>query len=90
MLQIPNLNKIKAAAPKKVRKEYSKPQTEKSKTDTMPSEISQPAPTEKPLEKQATVPTEEKTDKPVVQPAAKPAATEAPASAAVERNPVPT
>ncbi len=89
MLQIPNLNKIKAAAPKKVRKEYSKPQTEKSKTDTMPSEISQPAPTEKPLEKQATVPTEEKTDKPVVQPAAKPAATEAPASAAVERNPVP-
>ena len=54
MLQIPNLNKIKAAAPKKVRKEYSKPQTEKSKTDTMPSEISQPAPTEKPLEKQAT------------------------------------
>ena len=89
MLQIPNLNKIKAAAPKKVRKEYSKPQTEKSKTDTMPSEISQPAPTEKPLEKQATVPTEEKTDKPVVQPAAKPANTEAPASAAVERNPVP-
>lgn len=90
MLQIPNLNKIKAAAPKKVRKEYTKPQTEKSKTDTMPSEISQPAPTEKPLEKQATVPTEEKTDKPVVQPADKPAATEAPASAAVERNPVPT
>ena len=89
MLQIPNLNKIKAAAPKKVRKEYSKPQTEKSKTDTMPSEISQPAPTEKPLEKQATVPTEEKTDKPIVQPAAKPANTEAPASAAVERNPVP-
>ena len=89
MLQIPNLNKIKAAAPKKVRKEYSKPQTEKSKTDTMPSEISQPALTEKPLEKQATVPTEEKTDKPVVQPAAKPANTEAPASAAVERNPVP-
>ena len=37
MLQIPNLNKIKAAAPKKVRKEYSKPQTKKSKTDTMPS-----------------------------------------------------
>ena len=89
MLQIPNLNKIKAAAPKKVRKEYSKPQTEKSKTEIMPSEISQPAPTEKPLEKQATVPTEEKTDKPVVQPAAKPANTEAPASAAVERNPVP-
>ena len=85
MLQIPNLNKIKAAAPKKVRKEYSKPQTEKSKTETMPSEIYQPAPTEKPLEKQTTVPTEEKTDKPVVQPAA----TEAPASAAVERKPLP-
>ena len=85
MLQIPNLNKIKAAAPKKVRKEYSKPQTEKSKTETMPSEIYQPAPTEKPLEKQTTVPTEEKTDKPAVQPAA----TEAPASAAVERKPLP-
>ena len=87
MLQIPNLNKIKAAAPKKVKKEHSKPQTAKPKT--MPSEISQPASTNKPLEKQATAPVEEKTDKPVVQPTAKPATTEAPASAAVERKPVP-
>lgn len=71
VLHIPNLNRIKAAAPKKIKAEQPKPQTAKPKAETasMPSEPSKQATVEKPIEKPV--------EKPVEKPEAKVAAPEA-------------
>ncbi|HFC1246549.1 TPA: FimV/HubP family polar landmark protein [Neisseria gonorrhoeae] len=78
VLHIPNLNRIKAAAPKKIKAEQPKPQTAKPKPQTakpkaetasMPSEPSKQATVEKPIEKPV--------EKPVEKPEAKVAAPEA-------------
>ncbi|EPI7059972.1 FimV/HubP family polar landmark-like protein TspA [Neisseria gonorrhoeae] len=84
VLHIPNLNRIKAAAPKKIKAEQPKPQTAKPKAETasMPSEPSKQATVEKPIEKPV--------EKPVEKPEAKVAAPEAKAEKpAVRPEPVP-
>ncbi len=100
MLHIPNLNRIKAAAPKKIKAEQPKPQTAKPKAETvsMPSEPSKQATVEKPIEKPVEKPVEKpeakvaapeaKAEKPAVRPEPKPAVSETPASA-TERQPEP-
>ncbi len=96
VLHIPNLNRIKAAAPKKIKAEQPKPQTAKPKAETasMPSEPSKQATVEKPIEKPVEKPEakvaapEAKAEKPVVRPEPKPAVSETPASA-TERQPEP-
>ena len=100
MLHIPNLNRIKAAAPKKIKAEQPKPQTAKPKAETvsMPSEPSKQATVEKPIEKPVEKPVEKpeakvaapeaKVEKPAVRPESKPAVSETPASA-TERQPEP-
>ena len=100
VLHIPNLNRIKAAAPKKIKAEQPKPQTAKPKAETasMPSEPSKQATVEKPIEKPVEKPVEKpeakvaapeaKAEKPVVRPEPKPAVSETPASA-TERQPEP-
>ncbi|HFB6494400.1 TPA: FimV family protein [Neisseria gonorrhoeae] len=100
VLHIPNLNRIKAAAPKKIKAEQPKPQTAKPKAETasMPSEPSKQATVEKPIEKPVEKPVEKpeakvaapeaKAEKPAVRPEPKPAVSETPASA-TERQPGP-
>ena len=100
VLHIPNLNRIKAAAPKKIKAEQPKPQTAKPKAETvsMPSEPSKQATVEKPIEKPVEKPVEKpeakvaaleaKAEKPAVRPEPKPAVSETPASA-TERQPEP-
>lgn len=104
VLHIPNLNRIKAAAPKKIKAEQPKPQTAKPKAETasMPSEPSKQATVEKPIEKPIEKPVEKpvekpeakvaapeaKAEKPAVRPEPKPAVSETPASA-TERQPGP-
>ena len=100
VLHIPNLNRIKAAAPKKIKAEQPKLQTAKPKAETasMPSEPSKQATVEKPIEKPVEKPVEKpeakvaapeaKAEKPAVRPEPKPAASETPASA-TERQPEP-
>ncbi|MFQ3038698.1 FimV/HubP family polar landmark-like protein TspA [Neisseria cinerea] len=100
VLHIPNLNRIKAAAPKKIKAEQPKPQTAKLKAETasMPSEPSKQATVEKPIEKPVEKPVEKpeaevaapeaKAEKPAVRPEPKPAVSETPASA-TERQPEP-
>lgn len=96
VLHIPNLNRIKAAAPKKIKAEQPKPQTAKPKAETasMPSEPSKQATVEKPIEKPVEKPEakvaapEAKAEKPAVRPEPKPAVSETPASA-TERQPGP-
>ncbi|MBS0039448.1 MULTISPECIES: FimV/HubP family polar landmark-like protein TspA [Neisseria] len=96
VLHIPNLNRIKAAAPKKIKAEQPKLQTAKPKAETasMPSEPSKQATVEKPIEKPVEKPEakvaapEAKAEKPAVRPEPKPAASETPASA-TERQPEP-
>ena len=100
VLHIPNLNRIKAAAPKKIKAEQPKPQTAKPKAETvsMPSEPSKQATVEKPIEKPVEKPVEKpeakvaaleaKAEKPAVRPEPKPTASETPASA-TERQPEP-
>ena len=100
VLHIPNLNRIKAAAPKKIKAEQPKPQTEKPKAEiaSMPSEPSKQATVEKPIEKPVEKPVEKpeakvaapeaKAEKPAVRPEPKPAVSETPASA-TERQPEP-
>ena len=100
MLHIPNLNRIKAAAPKKIKAEQPKLQTAKPKAETasMPSEPSKQATVEKPIEKPVEKPVEKpeakvaapeaKAEKPAVRPEPKPTASETPASA-TERQPEP-
>ena len=97
VLHIPNLNRIKAAAPKKIKAEQPKPQTAKLKAETasMPSEqATVEKPIEKPVEKPVEKPEAEvaapeaKAEKPAVRPEPKPAVSETPASA-TERQPEP-
>ncbi len=100
VLHIPNLNRIKAAAPKKIKAEQPKLQTAKPKAETvsMPSEPSKQATVEKPIEKPVEKPVEKpeakvaapeaKAEKPAVRPEPKPTASETPASA-TERQPEP-
>ena len=100
VLHIPNLNRIKAAAPKKIKAEQPKPQTAKLKAETasMPSEPSKQATVEKPIEKPVEKPVEKpeakvaapeaKAEKPAVRPEPKPAVSETPASA-TEHQPEP-
>ncbi|WP_304670263.1 FimV/HubP family polar landmark-like protein TspA [Neisseria polysaccharea] len=100
VLHIPNLNRIKAAAPKKIKAEQPKPQTAKPKAETasMPSEPSKQATVEKPIEKPVEKPVEKpeakvaapeaKAEKPAVRPEPKPTVSETPASA-TERQPEP-
>ncbi|EMT8200749.1 LysM peptidoglycan-binding domain-containing protein [Neisseria gonorrhoeae] len=100
VLHIPNLNRIKAASPKKIKAEQPKPQTAKPKAETasMPSEPSKQATVEKPIEKPVEKPVEKpeakvaapeaKAEKPAVRPEPKPAVSETPASA-TERQPGP-
>ncbi len=100
VLHIPNLNRIKAAAPKKIKAEQPKPQTAKPKAETvsMPSEPSKQATVEKPIEKPVEKPVEKpeakvaaleaKAEKPAVRPEPKPAVSETPASA-TEHQPEP-
>ncbi len=100
VLHIPNLNRIKAAAPKKIKAEQPKPQTAKPKAETasMPSEPSKQATVEKPIGKPVEKPVEKpeakvaapeaKAEKPAVRPEPKPAVSETPASA-TERQPEP-
>ncbi|ENS6483293.1 TPA: FimV/HubP family polar landmark-like protein TspA [Neisseria gonorrhoeae] len=100
VLHIPNLNRIKAAAPKKIKAEQPKPQTAKLKAETasMPSEPSKQATVEKPIGKPVEKPVEKpeakvaapeaKAEKPAVRPEPKPAVSETPASA-TERQPEP-
>ncbi len=79
VLHIPNLNRIKAAAPKKIKAEQPKLQTAKPKAETasMPSEPSKQATVEKPIEKPIEKPVEKPIEKPVEKPEAKVAAPEA-------------
>ena len=100
VLHIPNLNRIKATAPKKIKAEQPKPQTAKPKAETvsMPSEPSKQAMVEKPIEKPVEKPVEKpeakvaapeaKAEKPAVRPEPKPTVSETPASA-TERQPEP-
>ena len=100
VLHIPNLNRIKAAAPKKIKAEQPKLQTAKPKAETvsMPSEPSKQATVEKPIEKPVEKPVEKpeakvaaleaKAEKPAVRPEPKPAVSETPASA-TEHQPEP-